>query len=226
MPSMSDQDKLRALVPHWIKHNAEHAAEFRRWIGSAGDAAVDIQAAADQMEAANQALRAALEKLAGLAEHHQLEHRQGGQASIIAVCRSQQRNDPKVDVGQGELRAGWGLVGDSHAGPPRSGRWQISLLAWEEVQRANREYGLGALPGSFAENLTTGGLDTASLTVGDRLRIGDEVVLEVQQLGKPPEIAHTYSFKGHSLLPTRGVFCGIVAGGHVRAGDTVAIVPR
>jgi MOSC domain-containing protein YiiM len=226
VPAMGEQDKLRVLVPHWIEHNAEHAAEFRRWIGSAGDAAADIQVAADQMEAANQALRAALEKLAGPTEYHQLEHHHGGQASIKAVCRSQQRNDPKVDMGQGELRAGWGLVGDSHAGPPRSGRWQISLLSWEEVQRANREYGLDAVPGSFAENLTTEGLDTASLKVGDRLTIGDEVVLEVQQQGKPPEIAHTYSFEGHSLLPTLGVFCGIVTGGHVRAGDRVVILPR
>jgi hypothetical protein len=28
---MTDQSKLRALLPHWIEHNAEHAAEFRNW---------------------------------------------------------------------------------------------------------------------------------------------------------------------------------------------------
>jgi hypothetical protein len=31
MATMTDQDKLRALLPHWIEHNAEHAAEFRNW---------------------------------------------------------------------------------------------------------------------------------------------------------------------------------------------------
>jgi MOSC domain-containing protein YiiM len=146
------------------------------------------------------------------------------QAKIEAVCRSRERIEPKVDVGQGELRAGWGLVGDSHAGPPLPGRWQVSLLAWEEVERLNREQGLTAGPGSFAENLTTEGLDTARLKLGDRLQIGRGVILEVEQLGKPPEIAHTYNFQGHSLLPTAGVFCGVVVGGLVKAGDEIKVL--
>ena len=63
MPAMTEQDKLRALLPHWIEHNAEHAGEFRRWAEWAGAAAVDIELAATQMESANEALTAALEKL-------------------------------------------------------------------------------------------------------------------------------------------------------------------
>jgi len=145
--------------------------------------------------------------------------------TLIAVCRSEQRTDPKADVGEAELRAGWGLVGDSHAGPARPGRWEISLLAWENVEQLNREHGLGAVPGSFAENLTTQGFDTSRLRVGNRLCIGAQVILEVQQLGKPPEIAHTYSFSGHSLLPTVGVFCRVLAGGVVRKGDPIRVEP-
>lgn len=145
--------------------------------------------------------------------------------TLIAVCRSGRRTDPKVDVGEGELRPGWGLVGDSHAGPPRPGRWEISLLAWEQVEQINREHGLDAVPGSFAENLTTRGLDTSQLRVGDRLRLGEQVVLEVEQLGKPPEIAHSYSFRGYSLLPTRGLFCRVLAGGVVRRGDPIRLEP-
>ena len=144
-------------------------------------------------------------------------------ARILAVCRGDERAQPKVNVGRVELRAGWGLVGDSHAGPPRPGRWQIALLAWEHVARLNGEAGLDAVPGSFAENLTTEGLDTSRLRVGDRLRIGEHVILEVEQLGKPREIAHTYSFRGHSLLPTVGVFCRVVAGGVIAAGDEIAV---
>jgi len=146
-------------------------------------------------------------------------------AQIKAVCRSDERTQPKVNAGQGELRAGWGLVGDSHAGPPRPGRWQVSLLAWEDVVRLNREHGLSAVPGSFAENLTTEGLETAQLQVGNRLQLGASVVLEVEQVGKPPEIAHTYSFQGRSLLPTVGVFCGVIAGGIVRTGDEISLLP-
>jgi MOSC domain-containing protein YiiM len=50
-------------------------------------------------------------------------------------------------------------------------------------------------------------------------------VLEVEQLGKPPDVAHTYSFGGHSLLPTVGVFCRVVVGGRVCRGDPIRLEP-
>jgi MOSC domain-containing protein YiiM len=145
---------------------------------------------------------------------------------VKAVCASQLRAEPKVRVGKGELRADWGLVGDSHAGPRQPNRWQISLLAWESIARLNREAGLDAQPGSFAENLTSQGLDLSCLKVGDRLRIGEQILLEVEQLGKPAAIAHTYSFRGHSLLPTEGVFCAVLEGGCVAAGDEILVLPQ
>jgi hypothetical protein len=74
MAAPSEQDKLRALLPHWIEHNAEHADEFRRWARAAGQAAADIEAAADEMLAANDALRAALEKLGGQGASHLAVH--------------------------------------------------------------------------------------------------------------------------------------------------------
>jgi hypothetical protein len=63
MTTMTEQDKLQALLPHWIEHNTEHAAEFRRWAKLAGKAGTDIEAAAANLETANEALAAALEKL-------------------------------------------------------------------------------------------------------------------------------------------------------------------
>jgi MOSC domain-containing protein YiiM len=139
-------------------------------------------------------------------------------ARIVAVCRSEQRTEPKVDIGQGELRQDHGLVGDSHAGLSQR---QVSLLALESIERANQEHGINAGPGSFAENLTTQNLDLLSLKVGDHLRVG-EALLEVVQIGKPPEVSHTYHFHGVSLLPTEGVFCRVVEGGWVCQGDEIA----
>jgi hypothetical protein len=63
MAAMTDREKLQALLPHWIEHNAEHAAEFRRWADVATEAGPEIEAAATQLEAANAALTIALEKL-------------------------------------------------------------------------------------------------------------------------------------------------------------------
>ncbi|MBN1135530.1 MAG: hypothetical protein JXM73_03050 [Anaerolineae bacterium] len=65
------QDKLRALLPHWIEHNAEHAAEFRNWAGQARAAgheevADEIDTAAKELGWVNEALSTALQKLGGL----------------------------------------------------------------------------------------------------------------------------------------------------------------
>ncbi len=152
------------------------------------------------------------------------EKRCGAQrpARVVAVCTSGRRADPKVDLGEGELVAGYGLLGDAHAG---FGERQVSLLALESIERANHEHGTSAGPGCFAENLTTCGLDLFSLQIGEQLRVG-RALLEVVQVGKPPEKAHTYRFRGVSILPHEGVFCRVVEGGRVARADAVEMVPR
>ena len=68
MTAMTDLQKLRVLLPHWIEHFAEHAAEFREWAerahvaGQEGPAS-DIALAAEELEWVNEQLTAALEKL-------------------------------------------------------------------------------------------------------------------------------------------------------------------
>ncbi len=70
MAAMIGRDKLRAMLPHWIEHNVEHAAQFRLWAELAAEAEADIEVAAARMESANEALAAALEKLGGsMADH-------------------------------------------------------------------------------------------------------------------------------------------------------------
>jgi hypothetical protein len=68
MATATDQDKLRALLPHWIEHNAEHAAEFRTWAEKARaigreDVAEDIDLAAKELGWVNEALSTALDRL-------------------------------------------------------------------------------------------------------------------------------------------------------------------
>lgn len=60
---MQDIEKLRVLIPHWVEHNDEHAAEFRQWAERAGDAGANLLAAARWLEKASESLRAALSKL-------------------------------------------------------------------------------------------------------------------------------------------------------------------
>jgi len=107
-------------------------------------------------------------------------------------------------------------VGDSHAGTAK----EISILSRESVERLCREKGISAEPGFFAENISTRGIDTASLVRGSLLEIG-RAKLEVMQIGKDPSEAHTYQYRGYSLLPSEGVFCRVVEGGEIKIGDKV-----
>lgn len=141
---------------------------------------------------------------------------EGCEGVVVGVCMSEKRGDPKKNVGSGLLQPSVGLVGDSHAGTAK----EISILSRESVERLCREKGISAEPGSFAENISTRGIDTASLVRGSLLEIG-RAKLEVMQIGKDPSEAHTYQYRGYSLLPSEGVFCRVVEGGEIKIGDKV-----
>jgi MOSC domain-containing protein YiiM len=135
---------------------------------------------------------------------------------VVGVCISQRRTDPKQNVDKGFLQKGLGLVGDSHAGTEN----EVSLLAIESLHKLRREAGISADPGSFAENITTEGIDLTLLPVGSQLQVG-EAKLMVVQIGKDPSQPHTYHYQGYSLLPTEGIFCKVTESGEVRVGDPI-----
>jgi MOSC domain-containing protein YiiM len=137
---------------------------------------------------------------------------------VVAVCVSQSRANPKVNVGKGILQKGLGLIGDSHAGTEK----ELSLLAIESILRLCKETGISAGPGCFAENITTEGIDLTSLPVGSRIQIGG-AKLTVIQIGKDPSQAHTYNYQGYSILPKEGVFCKVVEGGKIKIGDIISL---
>jgi len=82
--------------------------------------------------------------------------------------------------------------------------------------------GMDLNPGDFAENLTTEGIDLVSLPVGTRLTVGENVVLEVSQIGKE---CHTkcaiYRQVGECIMPTEGIFARVINGGVIKAGDPI-----
>jgi len=139
---------------------------------------------------------------------------------ITAVCLSERKRTRKENRGHATLKPRHGLVGDAHAG-----NWhrQVSLLAEESIAKA-REKGLDVGPGDFGENLTTTGLDLPHLPIGTRLRVGDQVVLEVTQIGK---VCHSrcaiYYQAGDCIMPREGIFARVICGGEVRTGDTIEV---
>jgi MOSC domain-containing protein YiiM len=138
---------------------------------------------------------------------------------VVGVCVSQRRTDPKKYVGEGFLQKGFGLVGDSHAGTEK----EVSLLAIESIQKLCQTTGLSAGPGSFAENITTEGIDLISLPIGSQLKVG-EAKLMLIQIGKDRSQAHTYNYQGYSILPKEGAFCKVIESGEVKIGDFVKLI--
>ena len=75
--SMSDIEKLRVLLPHWLEHNASHADDYRAWVERAQAAGADhvaehLAAAVEKLAGVNCDLQGALEHLGGpdtLASH-------------------------------------------------------------------------------------------------------------------------------------------------------------
>ena len=141
--------------------------------------------------------------------------------TIVAVCTSKKKGIRKRNVGEAELKVDWGIVGDAHAAD-----WhrQVSLLAMESIEKM-RTLGLNVGPGSFAENLTTQGIDPLSLPIGSQVRVGDEALLEITQHGK---ICHDrcaiYYQVGDCVMPREGVFAKVIKGGQVKVGDTIETV--
>lgn len=139
-------------------------------------------------------------------------------ASVHAICVSPQRGTLKQEIPAALFLTDKGIDGDGHQGD--WGR-QVTLLSWESVVRSNQEHHKDMGPGDFAENVTVAGMDALSLQPGDRVRLGDEVVLEVSQVGKPDHPSVVTRTFGISLLPYEGRFCRVIQGGTVRPGDPV-----
>ena len=140
---------------------------------------------------------------------------------IVAVSISEQKGVPKKNIPQGLLVKDFGLEGDAHGG-----NWhrQVSLLALESIQKM-RDLGLKVHPGSFAENITTEGINLPELPIGTRLRLGPDALAEVTQIGK---VCHDrcaiYKLAGDCVMPREGIFVRILKGGLVRAGDAIEVL--
>ncbi len=146
---------------------------------------------------------------------------------IEALCIAEERGTPKRAVPAVRFRQDHGIEGDAHAGP---GHRQVSLLADEDVEDVRRAGLPDIAPGAFAENVVLSGLDLGALGLGTRLRLGREVRLEVTQIGKvchsPCEIGRR---TGRCIMPERGLFARVLAGGPAQVGDPVEVlhcVPR
>lgn len=141
--------------------------------------------------------------------------------SVTAVNISLKRGTIKKQVDQVELVENFGIREDAHAGD-----WhrQVSLLDQSSVDRMLELGAHGLVPGIFAENITTEGMDLCQLPIGTRLQVGD-ALLEVTQIGKEcHQHCQVYQQVGMCVMPLEGIFARVIQGGVVKAGSPISIL--
>lgn len=126
-----------------------------------------------------------------------------------------------------------GLAGDAvcdlrhHGGNDQA----VYAVAREDLDDWGRELGRPLASGAFGENLTTQGLDVSGARIGERWRVGSEVVLEVT-CGRIP----CRTFQGHlgeqrwvkrfTQKGAPGAYLRVIEPGDIRAGDPIEVVHR
>ncbi|MGZ3100936.1 MOSC domain-containing protein [Streptomyces sp. H72] len=126
-----------------------------------------------------------------------------------------------------------GVAGDTvcdkrhHGGDEQA----VYAVAREDMDDWERELGRTLPNGAFGENLTTTGVDVSGARIGERWRIGPDLVLEVT-CGRIP----CRTFQGHlgeerwvrrfTEKGAPGAYLRVIAPGEIRVGDPVALVHR
>lgn len=144
-----------------------------------------------------------------------------GRGKIKAISISKEKGTKKVNVPEAELRTDFGIIGDAHAG-----NWhrQVSLLGAESINKMT-EKGANVAPGSFAENITTEGIDLLALEVDAKLKLGEDIELQITQFGKKCHSrCEIFEQVGDCVMPREGVFAKVNKAGRLRVGDSIEVL--
>lgn len=139
-------------------------------------------------------------------------------AIVKAINISDKKGVIKTPIDIGEFEVGYGLANDAHGGD-----WhrQVSLLAQESIDKMTSKGVKGLVPGKFAENITTEGIELHTLPIGSQFEING-AVFEVTQIGKSCHLGcEIRNLVGDCIMPREGIFATVLVGGMVKAGDEI-----
>jgi len=140
---------------------------------------------------------------------------------ILAVCCGKVKKEKKIPIKEGLIIKGWGLEGDAHAGKYHK---QISLLGLDSMNKM-RDQGVKINFGELYENLDVEGIILYKLPIGTKLKVGEDILLEMTQIGKKDSYFLEIDGKIVSSIMTKeGVFARVLKGGKVKAGDEIEVV--
>jgi MOSC domain-containing protein YiiM len=121
-----------------------------------------------------------------------------------------------------------GLAGDRQADPEHHGGMDqaVYLYADEDADWWVAELGRDIPPGLFGENLRTAGIDLSGTRIGQRLRVGDSLVLEVTAPRTPcatfaRRMGEAHWVKRFTERRAPGAYARVVGPGVICAGDEI-----
>jgi MOSC domain-containing protein YiiM len=139
---------------------------------------------------------------------------------IISVNISKDKGEKKHNIQKCMLIKDKGLKDDAHAGFMHR---QVSLLAQESINKI-KKMGIDVVPGDFAENLTTEGIELPTLPIGTKLLVGDGIILRVTQIGKECHArCAIFQQVGDCVMPREGIFTEVLTEGEIKVGDTIKV---
>ena len=126
-----------------------------------------------------------------------------------------------------------GLAGDRvcdarhHGGPDQA----VYAYAREDLDFWEAELGRPLPGGVFGENLTTTGLDVNAALIGERWRVGPDVILEVSCPRIPCTTFQGWMAQGgwikrFTRAGRAGAYLRVIEAGEIRAGDSVEVTHR
>lgn len=125
-----------------------------------------------------------------------------------------------------------GLDGDLHDDSENHGGRERAVCLYSlELLVKLRSEGHPAYPGSMGENLTVSGLDWDRIAPGARLRVGDDLLLQVTSYTTPcSKIARSFSDRRFARVSQKvnpgesRVYARVLSTGEVRKGDEVHLL--
>ncbi len=153
------------------------------------------------------------------------------ESRIFQINASPDGGVPKRAVRQAHIDA-LGIAGsrvahpEDHGGPERA----LCLYSLERILALQAE-GHPLFPGSIGENITTANLDWEQMVPGARLRLGDQVVVEVTRYTSPCETIAASFVGGHYERISQKRYAGwsrvyarVLQPGQIRVGDRIEFV--
>jgi MOSC domain-containing protein YiiM len=167
----------------------------------------------------------------------------GSMAELLALCRVDRLLPDAGTVGvtaidkrpvDQPLRVRpLGLYGDVQADRKHHGGATKALYAYadEDAKAWADALARDIPPGLFGENLRTGGLDVSGAEIGERWRIGDELVVEVTFPRMPcatfqRRMGERQWVRRFTEAGMPGAYLRVVHSGTIAAGDPIEVVSR